>query len=164
MIKPDCNTLKEPKSKNKKLTTSFPVFLLIRLIGQKLISLISFYRDMWHFSRVLYFHNIWWNPRGQKRNHSVHNVSCRELPGALHRRARLWLQGLHLPQGDPSVHVPGRFFILSLSFLPSWCRTIRLTHVLSGWRFHQPQWNWRKVHLRLEVSRRELRAEAHWTW
>ena len=33
----------------------------------------------------------------------------------------------------------------------------------SGWRFHQPQWNWREVYLRMEVSWWELQAEAHWT-
>lgn len=33
--------------------------------------------------------------------------------------------------------------------------------VLSGWRLHQPQWNGRKIHLWLEVSRWELQTEAH---
>lgn len=32
---------------------------------------------------------------------------------------------------------------------------------LSGWRFHQPQRNWRQIHLRGEVSWWELPAEAH---
>lgn len=48
------------------------------------------------------------------------NLTCifcgRELQGAVHRGARLRLQGIHVPQGDPSVHVPGRLpsFVSSL--------------------------------------------------
>ena len=31
----------------------------------------------------------------------------RELPLSLHRRERVWLQGVHLPPHHPRVHVPG---------------------------------------------------------
>ena len=36
------------------------------------------------------------------------HVSRRELQSAVHGGARLWLQGINSPQGDPSVHVSGK--------------------------------------------------------
>lgn len=90
-------------------------------------------------------------------------VPSRELPSSVHRRTRLRLQGIHFPQGDPSVHVPGT--TSAPRCLTCGCRwtSVRSLVCVSGGRLHQPQWNWRKIHLRLEVSRRELQTEAHRT-
>ena len=61
-----------------------------------------------------------------------------ELPRAVHRREGLRVQGLVVPPRDHAVHVPGR-------------------------RLHEPQRHRRQVHLRREVRRRELPAQAHRT-
>lgn len=37
----------------------------------------------------------------------------------MHRGTWLWLQGIDFPQGDPSVHVPGRPFLPFASYLLS---------------------------------------------
>lgn len=60
---------------------------------------------------------------GHWRENVTQNLSCRKLPGTVHRRTWLWLQGLDLPQGDPSVHVPGRCLSSSFSSFccPVWC-------------------------------------------
>ena len=91
----------------------------------------------------------------------------RELPGAVHGGAGLRLQGLHLPQGDSSVHVPGRLLSLSLfSFLCVFflnCPACNPGCVFPGRRLHKPQWNWREIYLRAEVSGWELQTDAHWT-
>ena len=63
----------------------------------------------------------------------------REFPCSLHWWKGNGLQGIHLPPRDPQLHVP-------------------------GWWLHQPQRNWRQVHLRQQVRRRELPTEAHRTW
>lgn len=63
-------------------------------------------------------------------------LSFRELPSAVHRGTRLWLQGIHFPQGDPPVHVPGRPFLSFVSII-FWPGVVRLQwRVFSGWRFH----------------------------
>lgn len=56
-------------------------------------------------------------------------LCCRELPSAVHRGTWLWLQGIDFPQGDPSVHVPGR---LLLSFVSPLLSDIPLQHKWQG--------------------------------
>lgn len=54
-------------------------------------------------------------------------LSCRELPSSVHRGTWLWLQGINFPQGDPSVHVPGRrfsFFLLCPLVFQQFCYSV----------------------------------------
>lgn len=47
------------------------------------------------------------------------HLSHRELQSAVHRGARLWLQGINFPQSDSSVHVPGKLFSLLSPLCPA---------------------------------------------
>lgn len=60
-----------------------------------------------------------------RRENLMQTLSRRELPRTVHRGTWLWLQGVDFPQGDPSVHVPGR---LLLSFVSHLLSDIPLQH------------------------------------
>mmetsp|Transcript_11659 Transcript_11659/g.48854 ORF Transcript_11659/g.48854 Transcript_11659/m.48854 type:complete len:243 (-) Transcript_11659:14-742(-) len=98
-----------------------------------------------HLQVLLRHLGRWRGPRarGLRAVRQRHAQDVRELQGAVHRRNGRGqdgqappLQGLLLPPRHPQLHVP-------------------------GWRLHQPQRHRRQVHLRRQVRRRELPAQAH---
>jgi len=83
-----------------------------------------------------------WRSTPRTYCHGVEKWCCskdrRKFPFPMHWWKRIWIQGIHLPQSYPQLHVPRRWL-------------------------YQPQRNWRQIHLWKQIRGWELPIEAHWT-